>query len=139
VQVVHCPRSHAYFQHAEFPRHRLAKAGVNLCLGTDSLASVRTVRGQPTELSLFDEMRAFSDAHPGVPPEAVLAMATVNGARALGLRGRAGELRPGAFADWIALPFTGEPKAAAVAVTRHQGPLSASMIDGKWAIRPAAS
>ena len=32
VNVIHCPRSHDYFRHPPFPRERLAKAGVNLCL-----------------------------------------------------------------------------------------------------------
>ncbi len=39
THVVHCPRSHEYFKHRTFERERLAKAGVNLCLGTDSLAT----------------------------------------------------------------------------------------------------
>ena len=41
VHVVHCPRSHDYFRHPPFPRRQLADAGVNLCLGTDSLSTVR--------------------------------------------------------------------------------------------------
>ena len=41
VHVVHCPRSHAYFRHPPFLRERLANAGVNICLGTDSLATTR--------------------------------------------------------------------------------------------------
>src|SRR5439155_12184725 len=53
VSVVHCPRSHAYFGHDPFPRRRLAKAGVNLCLGTDSLATVYKIRRQTVELNLF--------------------------------------------------------------------------------------
>ena len=58
VNVVHCPRSHAYFRHPPFLRERLANAGVNLCLGTDSLATVRQVGKQKPELNLFEEMRA---------------------------------------------------------------------------------
>ena len=40
VNIVHCPRSHSYFRHNKFPLAELAKAGINICLGTDSLASV---------------------------------------------------------------------------------------------------
>jgi cytosine/adenosine deaminase-related metal-dependent hydrolase len=138
VSVVHCPRSHAYFRHDEFPRRKLAKAGVNVCLGTDSLASVRCRPGQPVELSLFDELRAFSTAHPGVRPRALLEMVTRNGARALGLSGKAGEIRPGAFADLIAVPFSGELRDAAAAVVQHTGPVSASLIAGQWVLPRAA-
>lgn len=132
ASVVHCPRSHAYFGHAEFPRRQLAKAGVNVCLGTDSLASVRCRAGHTVELSLFDELRAFATAHPGVRPSALLEMVTVNGARALGQRGLAGEIIKGAFADLITVPFTGETREAAAAVVHHRGPVPASMIAGEW-------
>src|SRR5437763_245466 len=40
VNVVHCPRSHRYFGHQSFPLKRLLRAGVTICLGTDSLATV---------------------------------------------------------------------------------------------------
>ena len=40
ASVVHCPRSHAFFGHRRFPLEELAMAGVNLCLGTDSLATL---------------------------------------------------------------------------------------------------
>ena len=69
--VVHCPRSHAYFQHQRFPCEELAAAGVNVCLGTDSLASVCLRGGRKPELNLLAEMRQFAAAHPGVAPEAL--------------------------------------------------------------------
>ena len=43
-----------------------------------------------------------------ISPVEILQMATVNGARALGLAGKVGELSPGAFADLIAIPFAGK-------------------------------
>jgi cytosine/adenosine deaminase-related metal-dependent hydrolase len=136
VSVVHCPRSHAYFNHDEFPLRPLLRAGVNVCLGTDSLASVPSSRQGPVELDLFAEMRQFSIRHPGMRPTQVLEMATVNAARALGFRGRAGQLTSGAQADLITLPFHGTKRQASAAVLAHQGPVSASMIDGAWAIQP---
>ena len=39
VSVAHCPHSHDYFHHLRFSREELEGAGVNLCLGTDSLAT----------------------------------------------------------------------------------------------------
>lgn len=138
VSVVHCPRSHAYFGHAPFPFRTLRRAGVNLCLGTDSLASLRTAPRTRPELSLFLELRAFAAAHPETAPEAILRMVTVNAARALGLAGRLGELTPGAHADVIAIPFGGAPRDAYDAVVHHQGPVSASLIGGRWAVPPQA-
>ena len=137
VSVVHCPRSHAFFQHRRFPRETLADAGVNICLGTDSLASVVQTRGQPPELNLFAEMQAFAAACPEAPPETVLQMATVNGARALGLPGRIGQLSENSLADIITVPFAGKSADALEAVVHHAGEVSASMIDGAWVIKPS--
>jgi cytosine/adenosine deaminase-related metal-dependent hydrolase len=135
---VHCPRSHDYFRHQPFPAGDLSAAGVNLCLGTDSLVTVRIPRRQPVSLDLGAEMRAFADAHPGVAPDQIVRMVTVNPARALGLRHRAGELAAGAWADLIALPFAGPIRQAWDAVVQHRGDVSASMIEGRWVIPPSS-
>ena len=104
VHVVHCPRSHDYFGHPAFQFRQLADAGVNICLGTDSLATVR-LRGKPKpELDMFGEMRALAAWEPGLSPTDILRMATVNGARALGLAAQIGELSKKALADLIAIP-----------------------------------
>ncbi len=132
VSVVHCPRSHAYFRHRSFPREELSRAGVNICLGTDSLASCHKHHG-PLELNLFTEMQALAKNSPGLAPGAILKMATVNGAQALGRRGELGELRPKALADLIAIPFKGGKDIAEEAVVHHTGNVSAVMIAGKWA------
>jgi cytosine/adenosine deaminase-related metal-dependent hydrolase len=137
VSVVHCPRSHSYFQHAKFPFDKVAKAGVNICLGTDSLATVIKTRKQTVELNMFSEMRAFSTAHPQVPVKTILRMATINGARALGQARRFGEISIGVLADMIALPFAGKPTTVHEAVVQHKGEVAASMINGEWAIAPA--
>src|SRR5262249_27058176 len=84
VSVAHCPRRHAYFRHLMFPLEELVRARVNLCLGTDSLASVLKPRRQRIELSLFAEMQAMAAKAPDLAPKEILKMATVNGARALG-------------------------------------------------------
>lgn len=136
--VVHCPQSHSFFAHPEFPLAKLQQVGVNLCLGTDSLASTRKRNVRKLELNLFDEMREFSAAHPDVHASSIIEMATVNGARALGQAGQIGELSPEALADLIALPFAGSLEECAAAVVQHRGPVAASMIDGEWAIAPTA-
>ena len=136
VSVVHCPRSHFYFKHRRFPLEKLLKAGVNLCLGTDSLATVCKTGREKPELNLFEEMRALAKAYPKLSPKKILQMATTNGARALGLAGRIGELSNGAFADLIAIPFAGKKAEAFEASVNFPGHVRASMIGGKWATAP---
>jgi cytosine/adenosine deaminase-related metal-dependent hydrolase len=139
VHVVHCPRCHFYFHHDPFPLRRLARAGVNVCLGTDSLASVYKTRRESVELSLFEEMRALAKNEPSLSVRKIMQMATLNGARALGMSGQIGELSVGSFADLIALPFAGKIADIYDSVLHHQGNVAASMIDGQWAIAPAGT
>lgn len=98
--IAHCPRSSRYFQHRRFALERLAGMGFNVCLGTDSLAS-------NSSLSLFAEMRAVQEERPDLSAVQILAMATVNGARALHQEHRLGKICAGCFADLIALPIAG--------------------------------
>jgi cytosine/adenosine deaminase-related metal-dependent hydrolase len=136
VHVVHCPRSHDFFSHPPFPRRQLADAGVNLCLGTDSLSTVRKKKSEKIELNLFQEMRRLAAADKTISQVEILRMATVNGAKSLGMAGQIGELSPNAFADLIAIPFAGKKADIYDAVLHHASTVSASMIDGQWAIAP---
>ena len=139
VSVVHCPRSHAYFGHRRFPRESLTQASVNICLGTDSLATVIPEPRRAAELSLFAEMHALAAQARAPAPETILQMATVNGARALGRPAELGELSAGALADLIAIPFSGPTANALEAVVHHTGPVTASMIAGQWALTPSGA
>jgi cytosine/adenosine deaminase-related metal-dependent hydrolase len=136
THVVHCPRSHDYFKHAPFERQRLANAGVNLCLGTDSLATTRQTGKERPTLNLFNEMRLLAERDPTVSPAQILQMVTVNGARALGLTGQVGQLARNAAADWIAVPFTGKTADVLEAVIQHPGRIHAGMIAGSWTVPP---
>jgi len=138
VSVVHCPRSHFYFQHSPFALKRLGRAGVNLCLGTDSLATVYKKPRESVELDMFAEMRVLRARAPWLSARSIFRMATVNGARALQLSGRIGELASGAVADLIAIPLKERAGDAYEIALHHQGPVLASMIDGRWALPPAA-
>ena len=134
VHIVHCPRSHAYFGHRRFPLDELRATGVNLCLGTDSLATTKKPRGRALELNLFTEMRALAAVEPGLDPEMILRMATINGARALGLAGQIGEVSTGALADLIAVPQAGRSDEVAGAMVHFDGCVTGVMIDGQWAL-----
>ncbi|BEQ15263.1 amidohydrolase family protein [Desulfoferula mesophila] len=95
-----CPRSNLGLTGGLAPVEALLAAGVNLALGTDSLASAPS-------LSLWEEMAALLAAKPGLDPEAVLTMATQGGARALGQAGRFGVLDPGAAGPLAFVPLAG--------------------------------
>ncbi len=120
--VVHCPGSHRYFRHAHFPLQRLLECGINVCLGTDSLASTLT-------LSMFDEMRILARREPTLRPADLLQMATWNGARALRLD--AGQIQIGRLADLITVPFAGSSDQIHEAVLEHRGAVSWMMLDGQ--------
>src|SRR2546423_737849 len=94
--VVHSPRSHDYFKHRRFPFEKLHTLGFNICLGTDSLASNES-------LSLFDEMRAFRRSEPGISPNKILEMVTVNPATALHQENALGRIRRDLRADLLAV------------------------------------
>ena len=134
LSIVHCPRSHTYFQHREFPLDKFLAAKVNVCLGTDSLATVAKNDKQELELNLFQEMQVLARAHPALSPETILKMATLNGARALGMAGKVGELSVNAFADLISIPYAGDLSGAHEAVVNFTGHVRESMISGQWAI-----
>lgn len=96
TSVVYCPRTHAAFGHAPHRFVEMLARGVNVCLGTDSLAS------NPS-LSVGEEVAYLGRAHPGLDPAMLVRMGTVNGAIALGLGETAGVVTPGRRADLIAL------------------------------------
>ena len=81
------------------PVPELQKRGVSLCLGTDSAASNNSL-SVLRELSLVTLLHKGSSGNPlAVTAAQGFEMATVNGAKALGLGGKTGEIRPGYFAD----------------------------------------
>ncbi len=90
--VVFCPRSHNFFEHKNHPFQKLLNSGVNVALGTDSLAS-------NDSLSILDEMKFLRANIAGITPELIISMATINGAKALGLDNLTGELAAGRYAD----------------------------------------
>lgn len=131
VSVVHCPRSHAYFGHSPFPWEELVAEGVCVCLGTDSLASVEPDADGRLQLSMQAELRQWMSRRPEVRPEVAIEMATVAGARALGLGGRVGELRPEVWADLMATPSSGSLENVAETLIFHRDPVAATWLAGR--------
>ena len=118
--VAFCPRSHAFFKHEAHPWGRLLAAGVNVCFGTDSLAS-------SPSLSVLDEARHVFAHAPGADPRTLLEMATRRGARALGLEDAVGDLREGLAAGFgVVRPVTAgkDPLAAILAGEGNVSPLA---------------
>jgi 5-methylthioadenosine/S-adenosylhomocysteine deaminase len=101
--VAHCPSSNLKLASGIAPVAQLHRSGVNVGLGTDGAAS-------NNRLDMFTEMRLAALLAKGVsgdptalPAHAVLEMATLNAARALGLDNRIGSLAKGKLADMVAV------------------------------------
>ena len=107
AHVVHCPESNLKLASGFCPVARLLEAGVNVALGTDGAAS-------NNDLNMFSEMRTAALLAKGVAKDAsalpaydALRMATLNGARALGLEQEIGSLETGKAADICAVDLGG--------------------------------
>jgi len=122
--VVHCPNCHIYFQRGFFDLERFLSIGVNLCLGTDSLASNRA-------LNLFEEMRTVRELYPAVSPEEILRMVTVNPAMAIGWADKLGEIKEGAVADLIAVPYSGALSDVYSGIVQNEEPIEWLKVQGK--------
>lgn len=122
--IVHCPLSHSYFGHTPFPYERLQGMGLNICIGTDSLASNQ-------QLNLFAEMRTAQKTNPWLRADELVEAVTVNPACALNMQGKLGVLAQGAYADLIALPYTGGLDGVFEAVVDHKQPVEWMMVHGR--------
>ena len=103
VNVLHCIESNMKLASGLAPVQALIDRGVNVCMGTDGSAS-------NNDVDMFGEMSSVAKVHKGfhldptiVSAETTVKMATINGARALGLSERIGSLEAGKEADMVAL------------------------------------
>ena len=101
VSVAHCPKSNLKLGHAIAPVLDFLAAGIPAGLGSDSVASNNAV-------DMFEEMRlaVYLQRSRAGDPEAMnaraaLEMATLGGARCLGLQDDLGTLEPGKLADFV--------------------------------------
>lgn len=87
-KVCLCPGSNRFLGVGVAPLEMMLHHQLLPALGTDSIAS-------NAELDLWREMRILREDHPGVAPAAVMAMATLGGAKAMGREEDFGTLAPG--------------------------------------------
>jgi cytosine/adenosine deaminase-related metal-dependent hydrolase len=126
--VVYCPRSHAFFGHQKHPIRQLLDMGINVALGTDSLAS-------NDSLSMIDEMRFLFNKRKDLAPEEIFRAATINGAVALHCQSTLGRLRRSYWADMavIELPQYLGPRQLQGHVLEGAGECIATVVQGQTA------
>jgi cytosine/adenosine deaminase-related metal-dependent hydrolase len=121
--IAHCPSTNLKMSSGMADTLRLQAEGVHLTLGSDGAAC-------NNRLDSFQEMRqaallgSLIHGSNAVHPGDILRWATLEGARALGLEGRLGELTAGQYADMVALDpelfvLPGRPEEVAPAVYNH--------------------
>ncbi len=94
IGVVHCPKSHRFFQRENFPIQKLIDKGIVVALGTDSLAS-------NDSLSILEEMKELKRRYKNLSSEAIVKLATINGAKVFD--DKIGTLQQGKRADIIGI------------------------------------
>jgi len=136
VAVAHCPRSNGYLGCGVAPLRALLDAGIRVGIGTDSPASTPS-------FDMFDELRAAvvgaraREQRPDALTAAeALELATLGGARALGLDDEIGTLTPGKQADLTVVSLAGTPyvpwedPAAAVVLGGSPERVTATLVTG---------
>lgn len=105
--VIHCPESNLKLASGFCPVERLWQAGVNVAVGTDGAAS-------NNDLDLLGETRtaallakAVAGSATALDAHRALRMATLNGARALGIESDTGSIEIGKAADMVAFDLSG--------------------------------
>ena len=104
--IIHSPESNLKLASGFCPTHQLHQANINIALGTDGAAS-------NNDLDMFSEMqtaaliaKAVAANASALPADEVLRMATINGAKALGLETEIGSLEIGKSADIVAVDLS---------------------------------
>jgi 5-methylthioadenosine/S-adenosylhomocysteine deaminase len=110
TRVAHCPKSNAKLGHGRAPFAKFLSAGIEVGLGSDSVASNNTCDIlEEAKFALLFARGSAGDDQEGETLQAddVLRAATLSGARALGLGGQIGELKAGSQADFVVVSLRG--------------------------------
>ncbi len=97
-----CLRSNTHLRNGLPPVRDYLELGLNLCLGTDGL-------GSNEDLSLLNEMQYVKKCFPDLDDAVILQMATLGGAKALGLEEQFGSLEPGKSGKFMVVGCEGGP------------------------------
>jgi cytosine/adenosine deaminase-related metal-dependent hydrolase len=99
TSISHNPANNSYAGWGPAPAWDMLQAGVNVALGCDSapMDLLRDLHEASSAARLRTQSRAV------MPPETVLEMATLNGARAMGIDAEVGSIEPGKRADFIVI------------------------------------
>ena len=100
VAAAHCPRSNAYLECGVSPVPAMIANGVRVGMGTDGLWS-------SSSMNLFEETLFAVELH-GMSGAAGLELATLGGARALGIEAETGTLEAGKWADFAVVEASRE-------------------------------
>ena len=141
TSAVHCPGANLKLGSGIAPVPLLLRDNVNVALGGDGAPCNNT-------LDAFHELRLAATLHlprfgPGaMPPSEVLALATVNGARALGIGEKIGSLEEGKRADLTVLDLSGPHCAplgddlhATVVYCARASDVTSVLVDGRVLVR----
>jgi cytosine/adenosine deaminase-related metal-dependent hydrolase len=120
ASVVYCPGSHRFFSHDPYPLREYLRAGITVCVGTDSLASNES-------LSLLRELRILHEQFPELRAAHLVQLCTWNAAKALRSEDRLGLLREGYQCDVTALEPSSSARQTGSSDTSHQ--LEALLLD----------
>jgi aminodeoxyfutalosine deaminase len=127
--VVTCPRSNRYLDNPPPRIAPLIGAGVAIGIGTDSSASNE-------DLDLMAEVRALSASEPALSAETLLKIATIGGAKAIGVDDRFGTLDADKQADLaiFAIDVSAHDPAASVVGNAGRDSVEAVMSGGEWRV-----
>jgi 5-methylthioadenosine/S-adenosylhomocysteine deaminase len=137
VAVAHCPRSNALLGCGIAPLAELREAGLRVGVGTDGVSSVPSHDFFEELRAVVGSARARAERADALSAAEALELATLGGARALGLAGEIGSLVPGKRADLTLVSLSGsshlpwEDPAAAVVYGGSPGRIAATLVGGQ--------
>jgi 5-methylthioadenosine/S-adenosylhomocysteine deaminase len=140
--VAHCPSSNSMLASGVAPVMKLLAAGIAVGLGTDGPAGSNNDFNMFEEMDLAAKLQKVATGDPrALPASQALEMATILGARALGMEKEIGSIEPGKRADLIGVRLD-VPNAvplysvySQMVYTLKAGDVEQVMVNGRWIVR----